>query len=342
MNILLSAVGRRTYLVRQFQQALQGRGKVIALDTNFDSPAMLVADERYLAPPAHDPAYVDWVLALALRTQAGLICSLHDVEGFVLAQHRQRFVNAGIQAILPSHDWARLCLDKLACGVFLRDAGFEAPWTSTSLTETAESLAKGDLNFPLVIKARLGFGSLALAVCQDWAQLVSAYHKAAIELGDSPSRAVFPLHESERVLIQSWIAGKEYRMELLHDLKGRYASHFICELHQMRFGESESVTTRDPDLLNDLPHRLSKLFVHNSIWGLDLIWDGEQAIILDINPRFTGAYPFCHLAGANVPAALVAWAMGQEAKPEWLRMASGIRGVKIFETMEIDRWLEPH
>lgn len=149
--------------MRQFQQALRGRGKVIALDTNFDSPAMRVADERYLAPPAHDPGYADWVLALALRTRAGLVCSLHNVEGFALAQHRQRFVDAGIVALLPTPEWARLCLDKLACGVFLRTVGFEAPWASTSLTETAVALAQGDLHFPLVIKARLGYGSLALA-----------------------------------------------------------------------------------------------------------------------------------------------------------------------------------
>jgi len=161
--------------VRQFQQALQGRGKVIALDTNFDSPAMRVADERYLALPAYDPGYADWVLALALRTRAGLVCSLHDVEGFVLAQHRERFVDAGIVALLPTPEWARLCLDKLACGVFLRTAGFEVPRPSTSLVETAAALARGDLHFPLVIKARLGYGSLAMAVCHDWAQLTSVY-----------------------------------------------------------------------------------------------------------------------------------------------------------------------
>ena len=298
------------YLVRQFQQVLRGRGKVIALDTNFDSPAMRVADELDLAPPAHDPGYADWLLTLALRTPAGLVCSLHDVEGFALAQQRQRCVDAGIVALLPTPEWARLCLDKLACGVFLRTAGLEAPWTSTSLAEAAAGLAQGDLQFPLVIKARLGYGSLALVDRHDWAQLTSAYRQAAIELADSPEQAVFPLLEDERVLIQLWVVGKEYRLELLHDLRGRYAAHFIGESHQMRFGESESVTTCDPDLLDNLPHRLSAVFGHSGIWGLDWIWDGERATILDINPRFTGAYPFYHLAGANAPAAIVAWANG--------------------------------
>lgn len=171
-------------------------------------------------------------------------------------------------------------------------------------------------------------------------QLTSAYRHAAIELAGSPAQAVFPLREDERVLIQPWVAGTEYRLELLHDLRVHYAAHFIGESHQMRCGESESVITYHPDLLDDLPHRLSAVFGHSGIWGLDLIWDGERATILDINPRFTGAYPFYHLAGANAPAALVVWAMGQDADPAWLQMASGVRGVKEFEALQIEMRLE--
>jgi carbamoyl-phosphate synthase large subunit len=340
LNILLTAVGRRTYLVRQFQQALNGRGKVIALDTNFDSPAMKIADERFLAPPSFDQEYADWVLDLAVRSKVGLVCSLHDVEGFVLAQHHQRFLDAGIHALLPSPNWARLCLDKLQCGDFLRTAAFEASWACTSITETAEALAQSKIHYPLVIKARLGFGSLAFTVCHNWMELESAYRQTLIQLADSPAQAVVPLCDDEQVLIQPFVTGKEYRLDLLHDIHGKYVAHFIVESHQMRFGETEVATTCPPDLLHDLPHRLSTLFGHSGIWGVDLIWDGTRATILDINPRFTGTYPFYHLAGANVPAALIAWATGKEADPSWLQMASGVRGVKEFEAQEIDIRLE--
>jgi carbamoyl-phosphate synthase large subunit len=47
-----------------------------------------------------------------------------------------------------------------------------------------------------------------------------------------------------------------------------------------------------------------------------------------MNPRFTGHYPFSHIAGANIPAALVAWAKGQTADPAWLRVIPGVKGYK--------------
>ena len=51
MNILLTSVGRRSYLVHYFQQALEGRGKVISANMYADSPGMCAADESVLVPP---------------------------------------------------------------------------------------------------------------------------------------------------------------------------------------------------------------------------------------------------------------------------------------------------
>jgi carbamoyl-phosphate synthase large subunit len=57
--------------------------------------------------------------------------------------------------------------------------------------------------------------------------------------------------------------------------------------------------------------------------------------VLDLNPRFGGGYPFAHMAGANVPAALVAWAEGREARPEWLSVMPGVVSAKCDRLVEL-------
>ena len=50
--------------------------------------------------------------------------------------------------------------------------------------------------------------------------------------------------------------------------------------------------------------------------------------MLELNPRFGGGYPFSHVAGANLPAALIAWATGKPVDPSWLRVAPNIMSSK--------------
>lgn len=328
MNVLLTAAGRRTYLVRYFQHALGTAGRVITANSDADAPAMVVADLPFVVPPSFHPEYPEAIVELCRRHDVGLLCSCHDLDVFALAPLRDQLQAIGVAPMLPDAEWARLCLDKYACGERLRAAGFGAPWASTSLAQTQQALAQGEVRYPLVVKARLGFGSLALHLCHDAEQLESAYRSALAELHDSVADRFLALPPDDRVLIQAAARGPERCVDLVHDLQGRHAAHFVCEVHAMRAGESDRATTLAADVLGDLPLRLSALTRHPGIWGVDVMMDDGEPKIIDVNPRFTGDYPFQHLAGANVPAALLAWAQGREPEPHWLAPSAGVRGFK--------------
>jgi len=55
---------------------------------------------------------------------------------------------------------------------------------------------------------------------------------------------------------------------------------------------------------------------------------GAACHVIDLNPRIGGGYPFSHLAGANVPAALVAWAAGAEPEPSCFDCVPGVAAAR--------------
>jgi carbamoyl-phosphate synthase large subunit len=342
MNVLLTAVGRRSYLVRYFQAALAGRGLVVATNTHPDTPGMHVADIARVVPASHDPGYVDAILDVCREHDVRMLCSCHDLDVYALSLARDRLTDAGITAVLPNADWAMTCLDKYACGLRLREAGFAVPWSSVSVDETRAALESGALRFPLIVKARLGFGSLGLNVCHGLDDLVALVNHARAEVEASPIHRFLPMPLDSVVLIQQMVPGPERCLDIVHDLEGRYAAHFISEIHAMRAGESDTATTVSPNMLGDLPQRLSQLTRHVGVWGFDFLMNDGNPVIIDVNPRFTGDYPFQHIAGANVPAALLAWAGRAEPESAWLSPALGVKGFKDLVPTRIMAAVNPH
>lgn len=328
MNVLLTSIGRRGYLVRYFQAALAGRGRVIAANSLADTPGMLAADHAIVVPPSHDPEYTEAILSICRKHRVGLLCACHDLDALKLSSERERLGREGVIAVLPSPEWARICLDKYECGARLRAAGFAVPWSALTLAEAADAVANGAVRFPLVVKARYGFGSLGLALCQDMEELNWFYRRAEADLRDSIVNRFVDASTQAPVLVQEHVGGPELTLVLVNDFDGRHAAHFVTEVHGMRAGESDRATTLDSDALGDLPERLAKLTRHVGVWGADIRMGGGHPAIIDLNPRFTGDYPFQHLAGADVPAALIAWAKGATPDPAWLRSEPGVTGYK--------------
>ena len=90
----------------------------------------------------------------------------------------------------------------------------------------------------------------------------------------------------------------------------------------------DSATTIESTSLGSLPIELSEFTKHIGYWGVDVMIKNNIPYIIDINPRFSGEYPFFHLAGANIPAALCAWVANKELNPEWLAPKQGVSGFK--------------
>jgi len=314
-NILFTSAGRRSYLVEYFAAALRGRGRVVCANCLPNTPAMLVADEALVGERSWHPDYVDSILRICEEHDIRAVFSLHDLDTLALAPHREKFEERGIMAFLPSAEWARISLDKYECGEVLSRHGISVPRSWVRLEEVHAELDSGGVQYPVFVKARMGFGSLGAAICWGWDELRVFHARIAREV----EAAGVPLFASckleEFILIQEYLSGDEYCLGVVNDMRGSLVASGAIKVRTMRAGESDTVEGADPTMFAPLTERLSRLVGHRGWMGVDLKMQDGRPLVIDVNPRFTGDYPFHHLAGLDVPAAIAAWLSDEDGTP---------------------------
>jgi carbamoyl-phosphate synthase large subunit len=101
----------------------------------------------------------------------------------------------------------------------------------------------------------------------------------------------------------------------------------------MRSGETDGATTVDHAELCQLGKYIAERLHHVANLDVDVFADETGFHVLELNARFGGGYPFSHLAGANIPAAIVAWLQGAPCDPTWFDVAYGITAYKSISVI---------
>jgi carbamoyl-phosphate synthase large subunit len=183
------------------------------------------------------------------------------------------------------------------------------------------------------VKPRFGSGSSAVLRARGGHELRLAYDLLLAQLPHATVSGHAP--DGRDVLIQPWLQGVEYGLDVVNDLDGRHVTTFVKRKLSMRAGETDRAVTVDLPHLADLGRALGDRFAHPGVMDVDVIVDAGVAYVLECNPRFGGGYPFSHLAGADVPRAMLAWLAGREPEPSWLNVRAGVVGSKYDLLTEV-------
>jgi carbamoyl-phosphate synthase large subunit len=335
-NVLLTCAGRRNYLIGYFREALAGRGLVAATDASADAPALAEAERAFLVPTIEEPGYADTLLDICRENDIGLLLTLNDLELPLLARERERFLReAGTIVVVSSAEVVDTCWDKWKTSEFLRRLGIAAPLTYRSLETAREALRSGELSLPVTVKPRWGTASIGISHSETERELEQAYGYAVGHIGRTPLGG-FGEGPDLAVLIQERVQGIEHGLDVVNDLEGRY----ICTLGRrklgMRHGETERAITVEDERLSELGRRIGEALGQMFMLDCDVFVDGDEVAVLELNPRFGGGYPFAHAAGANLPAALLAWARGETPDPSWLRVRPNVVSAKCDRVVVVD------
>jgi len=317
MNVLLLSSGRQVFLVQAFRSALNGSadsGKILVADIDPFAPALAVADLGLVAPRTADDGFAPWLLEVCRSHAPLLILTLHERDLYVLEPMRGEFNDLGALLVGIPTGALDICMDKQKLSEMCAEIGVSAPatWPGDSLADMSPN------SLPLILKKRAGRGSRGQ-------QFINNPEK----LSD------LCISDLSDWCIQQVITGTEFGIDVINDLNGRFVTVFAREKIAMREGETAAARTVDAGRFSVVARALSERFAHQGCMDVDVIVYGEEVMLLDVNPRFGGGYPFSHLAGADLPAALVSWASGDEPDPRWLQPKVGLLAAKASTVVRL-------
>jgi carbamoyl-phosphate synthase large subunit len=312
---------------------------VAACDADADAPALRQADAAFVVPPLDREAYIDALLGICKQHRIRLLIPALEPELLLLARHRARFLEVGTLPLVSDLGVVRTCYDKWEASKFLAGLGIASPLTYLSLAEARKALSRGEISFPLVVKPRWGVSSLGLEYPEDDEELGIVHHLARKRHARTIPEGASEDDPGRCIVIQERLRGHEYGLDIVNNLEHNYITTIVKRKLRMRSGCTDRAVTVRDERLERLGETIGLSLAHIGVLDCDLIVAEDGSHVLDLNPRFGGGYPFSHSAGSNIPAALIAWADGEEADPAWLTVGENITTSQFdwYSVVEGDR-----
>ncbi|WP_454778476.1 ATP-grasp domain-containing protein [Georgenia muralis] len=287
-SIVVTAVGRRRYVVEALLNAMPPGCNLYVSDMDPMAPALQVAGIRTFVPSG---VTVDQraaeIVEFCHAEQIDAALSLHDYEGVALSQALSS-ASVKTRFIGPTPEVARLLLDKVALWKYSRSLN----GARTAPTYWADHLPAADSGHGWIVKDRWGSGSSGLSV---WPDLNRALKH---------TKYLTDMRCADWVL-QPRLTGVEYNVDVfVHENQIR--GHCVKEKLAMRSGETDRariLSTPPGDLLDPVFNLISTLDISGNV-DIDVIYGDEGAFLIDVNPRFGGGFAFSSLAGYDAAAAL--------------------------------------
>ena len=285
--VLFTCVGMRVDTVRAFRTA---GATTIGADASAYAPALYHCDHQALVPLKDDPAYVTALGELVEQHDVRIVIPLTDIDQAIVSDRRDEL---GAPVLLPDDRVVRTTADKYLAHLAFEQAGIASPptWLPDELP--------ADLHFPVLVKARVGFGSRNIYRAHDRGEL-------DFFLGTTPVDS----------MVQRVCEGEEFSMDVFCDWDGRCLNAIPRTMIESKGGESiKGMTVFDPQLI-ELARRVAEALPLKGPATVQCFREPDGTLcVTDVNPRFGGAFPLPTAAGSRYPEYALALANGERPEP---------------------------
>jgi carbamoyl-phosphate synthase large subunit len=307
--VLFTCAGQRVDIVTAFREA---GATTIAADVDRLAPALYHADHRAIVPRVEDFGYVPALHTLVEQHDVRLIVPLTDLDHHVLADARDEL--GGALVLVSGAEAVARCSDKYQAHVFFMEAGIGSPptWLPTDLPD--------DLRYPVLVKARKGFGSRHIYRAENAAEL-----------------EFFLRYTSVDSMVQALCLGTEFSIDVFCDLDGRCLAAVPRTMIESKGGESiKGMTIKDDDLIR-FACRVSEALPIIGPANVQCFREPNGELqVTDVNPRFGGGFPLPTAAGSRYPELALALANGERPEPRLGEFREGVVMTRYFSQVILD------
>ncbi|MBD0328665.1 MAG: ATP-grasp domain-containing protein [Thermoleophilia bacterium] len=303
--VLFTCAGQRVDIVSAFGRA----GAVtVAVDVDPLAPALYHAHRHTLVPRVNDPGYLPRLRELVAEHDVALVVPLTDLDQELLAERRETLRTPVLLSPAPV---VEAMADKYRAAAFLAERGIASPptWLPAELP--------ADPPFPLLVKARAGFGSRHIYRAHDRAELDFFLRYTPVDS-----------------MVQACCRGEEFSIDVLSDFEGRCLNAIPRTMIQSKGGESiKGMTIKDWELI-DFARTVAEAL---PIWGPANVQcfrePGGGLEVTDVNPRFGGGFPLPLAAGSRYPELALALATGARPEPAVGDFREGVVMTRFFSDL---------
>jgi carbamoyl-phosphate synthase large subunit len=303
MVVMLTSVGQRVDIARAFRAA---GATTLGVDADPLAPALYHCDRRVTVPRISDAAYVPTLAALRGEHDVRLVVPLNDLDFPVLARAREQLAPALV--LLPEPEVSALMSDKLEAHRFFVANGIPSP------RSWAPEEVPGDVRFPVLVKAREGFGSRNI-------------HRAA----DQAELDFFLGYTEAASFVQEVCLGEEFSIDVFCDLDGRCLNAIPRTMLLSKGGESiKGASIQDRELIEHGAHVAETVGIKGPA-NIQCFREPDGSLpITDVNTRFGGGFPVPLASGGRYPELALALARGERPEPRVGDFREGVVMTRYF------------
>jgi carbamoyl-phosphate synthase large subunit len=305
--VLFTCVGQRVDIVTAFAHA---GAFTVATDINPLAPALYHADRHHLVGRVDAPGYVEELRDLVAVHDVRLVVPLTDLDHLVLARASEEL---GALLLLPDASVIESVSDKYRAHVRFQELGLPSPgtWLPDEVPD--------DVEFPVLVKAREGFGSRHIYRARDRREL-----------------ALFLDYTPVPSMVQRCLAGEEFSIDVFCDLDGTCLNAIPRTMIESKGGESiKGMTIKDWELIEH-GRRVAETLRLVGPANIQCFREADGSLPLtDVNPRFGGAFPLPRAAGSRYPELALAIANGERPEPRLGEFREGILMTRFFSHLTL-------